>query len=264
MTTLVRPPAVAGLFYPDDPKQLVGAIDMFLDTTPPDVGVPLALIVPHAGYRYSGSVAGIAYAALAPVANKIARVLLLGPAHRAPVRGMAVPSVSGFETPLGVVPVDTAARAEVMNLSGIAVDDAAHSEEHSLEVHLPFLQRVLGEFSVLPIVVGHAPAPMVADVIDHLWHGPETLVIVSTDLSHYETYDSAVRHDRHTAASITGRRPEEIAPLDACGCFPVRGLLEAVRRRDLSVRLVDLRNSGDTAGDRTRVVGYGAFVVSER
>lgn len=259
----VRPPAVAGLFYPADPAQLAATLDRALDVVVP-VGEPppKAVIAPHAGYVYSGPIAGVTYARLVPLRRIVDRVVLLGPAHRARVDGLAVPRADGFATPLGVVPVDAELRRRVLELRQVVADDRAHSGEHSLEVQLPFLQRVLDRFTLLPLAVGGASDEEVAEVLDTVWGGPETLIVVSTDLSHYLAYDTAAARDRRTAASIVAAEPSRIGDDDACGAHPVRGLLVAARRRGLAVRLLDLRSSGDTAGDRDRVVGYGAFAVT--
>ena len=251
-----RPPAVAGTFYPARPDALRAAVDeAFAGAAPApaagEEGTPKALIAPHAGYVYSGPVAASAYARVRD-RHEISRVVLLGPSHRVPLRGVAVPDADGFDTPLGTVPLERA---------DLPVDDAPHALEHSLEVHVPFLQAALGEFTLLAIVVGHAGADEVAAVIDAHWGGPETLVVVSTDLSHYHDQATAGRLDRRTAAAIVRRDPVGIGEHDACGCRPLRGLLEVARRREQDVRLLDLRNSGDTAGPRDRVVGYGAFAV---
>jgi AmmeMemoRadiSam system protein B len=265
MTMRVRPPAVAGTFYPDDATVLAAAVDRFVRDAHYDGAPPKAIIVPHAGYVYSGPVAGSAYAAIAPLAGSVERVVLLGPAHRVPLQGLAVPSVDAFATPLGPVEIDVAARDAALACEGVTVDDSPHAPEHSLEVHLPFLQRELGTtFRVLPIVVGHAPPATVASVLDALWGGDETLIVVSTDLSHYEDYDSARVHDAQTVAAILNGDLDAIGPYDACGAFPVCGMLAAARRHALDVRLLDVRNSGDTAGSRDRVVGYGAFALTSR
>jgi AmmeMemoRadiSam system protein B len=263
----VRRPAVAGTFYPDDPEVLRSTVDAHVASGRSRIGgldaAPKAVIVPHAGYIFSGPIAGSAYAALAPLARTVTRVVLLGPAHRVAVDGLAVPSVDAFLTPLGGVTIDAEARAIALSCAGVSVDDVAHAPEHSLEVQVPFLQQVLAPgFRVLPIVVGHASPAAVASMIDALWGGPETLFVVSSDLSHYEPYDVARAHDRRTAQAIVDGAIEEIGPYDACGVYPVRGLLAASARRDVGVHLVDLRNSGDTAGPPDRVVGYGAFVLT--
>ncbi len=258
----IRPPAVAGTFYPRDPQRLCAEIDHDLAAAPRGGPAPKAVIAPHAGYVYSGPVAGSAYARLEMRRGQVERVILLGPAHRVPVAGMALPSVDAFATPLGPVAVDDEARRRALELPGVIIDDGAHADEHSLEVHLPFLLRVLGpDIAVLPVVVGHASPDEVADLLDALWGGPETAVVVSSDLSHYQDYATAVARDRATAEAILDKRVEAIGPYEACGAAPVRGLLEVARRRGLEVELVDLRNSGDTAGDRSRVVGYGAFAL---
>jgi AmmeMemoRadiSam system protein B len=259
----VRPPAVAGTFYPDDPAVLAATISSFVTPLTYEGPPPKALIVPHAGYVYSGPTAGYGYAALELVRDLVHKVVLIGPAHRVPVPGLAVPSVDAFVTPLGHVAVDTHGRGVACSFPEVVVDDAPHAREHSLEVHLPFLQRALTNFEVLPLVVGDAPRHVVADVLEALWGGPETLIVVSSDLSHYENYPSAREHDRRTTDAILSCDGDRIGPYDACGAAPVRGLLEVATRRDLSVSLLDLRNSGDTAGSRDRVVGYGAFAVCE-
>jgi AmmeMemoRadiSam system protein B len=251
------------MFYPDRPDELRDLVDRLLAaavagddgvSTPTGEPVPKALIAPHAGYIYSGPIAASAYARWLPARERITRVVLLGPAHRVPVRTMARSSADEWQTPLGAVPI------EPVELDGAVVDDDAHAPEHSLEVHLPFLQRVLDSFTLVPIVVGHAPATLVADALERCWGGDETGIVISTDLSHYHDYATASDLDRDTAAAIvTGARP--LVPTDACGAYPVNGMVEAARRRHLGVELLDLRNSGDTAGDRNRVVGYGAFTV---
>jgi AmmeMemoRadiSam system protein B len=265
-----RRPAVAGTFYPDAAEVLGPQVDAFVAharRVPDDApaALPKAIVVPHAGYVYSGPIAGTGYAAVAALAGTVRRVVLLGPAHRVPLEGLAVPSVDAFDTPLGPVTIDTDARATALGCAGVVVDDLPHGPEHSLEVHLPFLLRVLGpDVRVLPIVVGHAPPAMVAAVLDALWGGPETLVVVSSDLSHYERYDDALAHDRRTADAIVTGAVDAITPTDACGAYPVRGLLTAAARHALDVHVLDLRNSGDTAGPRDRVVGYGAFALVPR
>ena len=230
-----------------------------------DGAAPKAIIVPHAGYVYSGPIAATAYARVADLTGIVKRVVLLGPAHRFPLDGAAVPSVNAFSTPLGRVELDGDARERVLNCPGVGLNDIAHAGEHSLEVHLPFLQHVLASgFRVLPLVVGRASPATVGAVLDALWGGRETLIVVSSDLSHYEPYDVAQRHDRRTADAIVAGAIDEIRPDDACGAYPVRGLLSAATAHELDVELLDLRNSGDTAGPRDRVVGYGAFALTAR
>jgi AmmeMemoRadiSam system protein B len=258
----IRPAAVAGTFYPASPSELATVVDRELAAAPHGGPVPKALIAPHAGYVYSGPVAASAYARLEQGRGTIERVVLLGPAHRVPVDGMAVPSVDAFDTPLGPVTIDAEARALACTLPWVHVDDRAHAPEHSLEVHLPFLLRVLGpDITILPVVVGQAAAGHVAQLLELLWGGPETLVVVSSDLSHYHDYATARARDRETADAILEGRWVDIGPYDACGAYPIRGLLEAAGHHALDVVLLDLRNSGDTAGDHARVVGYGAFAL---
>jgi MEMO1 family protein len=258
----VRPPAVAGFFYPEDPAELAAAVDACLAQAPPPragEAPPKALVVPHAGYVYSGPVAASAYARIAPHAGAIRRVVLLGPAHRVWIRGLAAPRADGFATPLGVVPVDCRAVDAVAALPQLEVSDAPHAGEHSLEVQLPFLQRVLGPFTLVPLAVGDAEAEEVAEVLERLWGGPETLVLVSSDLSHYHDYATARRLDRAACAAIEALDGSGLGPDSACGCVPLSGLLRVARARGLRAQTLDLRSSGDTAGGRDRVVGYGAW-----
>ncbi len=264
-TRLVRKPAVAGSFYPRDAVGLSAAIAGYLkqaaEKLAPDGEAPKALIVPHAGYVYSGPVAASAYARIAGAAEAITRVVLLGPAHRVPFEGLALPCVDGFETPLGVVPVDAEAVARIEHLPQVRSLPSAHEGEHSLEVHLPFLQTLLRKFSLVPLVVGAASAAQVAEVLDLLWGGEETLIVVSTDLSHYHDYETARLKDAATSAAIEALDERRIGFDDACGRAPLSGLLAAARAHGIAARRVDLRNSGDTAGPRSQVVGYGAYVV---
>jgi len=258
----VRAAAVAGFFYPGDPADLSAEVDACLASVPsPPAKTPLpkALIVPHAGYVYSGSIAASAFAQLAPLPGAIRRVVLLGPAHRVFLRGLAAPRVEAFATPLGVVPVDRAAIDGLRDLPQVSVSDVPHAGEHSLEVQLPFLQRVLGAFSVVPLVVGEANDEEVEQVIERLWGGTETLVVVSSDLSHHHDYATARRLDAAACAAIEALDPERLGDDAACGRIPVRGLLRAARRHRLAVHTLDLRSSGDTAGGREQVVGYGAW-----
>ncbi|MFI5040264.1 MAG: AmmeMemoRadiSam system protein B [Acidimicrobiales bacterium] len=261
----VRPPAVAGSFYPAEPARLADLLRASFAAARDagdDRGVPKALVVPHAGYVYSGPIAASAFLRLVPARSTIHRVVLLGPSHRVPVDGMAVSGADAMATPLGSVPVDSGARRAVLGSPVVRTDDAPHAAEHSLEVQLPFLQSVLDRFEVLPLLVGRCPADDVAAVLDAVWGGPETVVVVSTDLSHYHLYGDAVSLDGRTAAAIVASRPEAIDDRDACGAYPLRGLLVAARSRHLTVEALDLRNSGDTAGDKERVVGYGAFALA--
>ena len=228
----------------------------------PDGPVPKALIAPHAGYQYSGPVAGSAYALIAPSRDAIERVVLIGPSHRVGFAGLALPEASAFATPLGEVALDAAAIDGIRTLPQVIVSNHAHRQEHSLEVHLPFLQEMLGAFSLVPLLTGDAAASEVGAVIDALWGGPETLIVVSSDLSHYHDYATASRMDAATSAAIEALRDEDIADEHACGAVAIRGLLWAARRRRLRVRTVDLRNSGDTAGPKDRVVGYGAYAFT--
>jgi AmmeMemoRadiSam system protein B len=264
-TQRIRPPAVAGTFYPADPDELMAGLRASFDgaiVSGRDLPAPKALVVPHAGYRYSGPIAASAYLRLAPNRATIRRVVLIGPSHHVPLSGVAASTADAFATPLGLVPIDRAARDRMLGLPGVQLDDVAHAFEHSLEVQLPFLQVVLDRFEVLPLVVGQCPAAEVADVLGAVWGGADTVIIASTDLSHHHRYDDAVALDRRTATDIVALEPDAIGDRAACGAAGLRGLLTAVRDRHLRAVEVDLRNSGDTAGDRQRVVGYGAFAIA--
>jgi len=265
----VRPPAVAGAFYPEQGLRLAQDVRAMLAEASADYsaepvaeGVPKAIIVPHAGYIYSGSTAALAYARLAPARHTIRRVVLLGPAHRVPVRGLALPGDDYLATPLGQVAVDQAAVAQLSRLPQVVVSRAVHAQEHSLEVQLPFLQTVLDNFKLVPLVVGDASAQEVAEVLELLWGGPETLIAISSDLSHYLPYRTAQQIDRQTTQAILDLR----GPLNhqqACGGTPINGLLLAARHHGLQPELLGLCNSGDTAGDTSRVVGYAALTFTQ-
>lgn len=255
----VHGPVVAGRFYPADAAKLRAEVGRSLaDAAPPEGPPPKAVIAPHAGYVYSGPVAGTAYAALAARRGAVERVVLLGPSHFAAFEGLALPSVDAFRTPLGDVPLDREAIRRAAELPDVRVLDEAFAEEHSLEVHLPFLQVALGTFRLVPCAVGDAKPPAVAAFLDRLWGGPETAIVVSSDLSHYLDHAFARETDLATARRIEALEP--VGRRDACGSRPINGLLLAARARGLTARTADLRSSGDTAGDRRRVVGYGAFL----
>lgn len=261
----IRNPAVAGLFYPGEARALAAEVEDLLATSgepAPRLGFPKALIVPHAGYIYSGPVAAHAYDQLAPARGTVRRVVMLGPVHRVPVRGLAAPASQAFATPLGAVPIDHEALAAVRDLPQVVQSDAAHALEHALEVQLPFLQKQLGSFSLVPFAVGMASVAEVAEVIERLWGGRETVVVLSTDLSHYHSYDEARRIDAATVERIA-QLAADLDHDEACGATPLNGLLALARRRNLSVRLLAACNSGDTAGGKERVVGYSAFALHE-
>ena len=223
---------------------------------------PKVLIAPHAGYVYSGSIAATGYARVASFADDIERVVLLGPAHRVHVQGLALPKATRFETPLGTISIDRATVDTVLTLPQVVVSDEAHAQEHALEVQLPFMQQVLGTFKLVPFVVGSATPEEVAEVLDAVWGGTETLIVISSDLSHYLPYPRACAIDEFTAETILRLTPQ-LTHEQACGATPINGLLLAARARGLEPQLLDLRNSGDTAGDKERVVGYGTFAFHE-
>jgi AmmeMemoRadiSam system protein B len=260
----VRQPAVAGQFYPADPDELRIEVNVFLAAAKPATDkIPKAIIAPHAGYPYSGPIAGSAYACLARGRDRLKRVVLLGPSHFVAFQGLAASSAAVFESPLGPVPVDEEALARIRALPQVTTRDAAHRDEHSLEVHLPFLQVALGDFKLVPLVVGDATAEEVGGVLNELWGGAETCIVISSDLSHYHDYQAAQQIDRETARAIESLNWQDLGSDRACGCQPIRGLLWAAQQRGLRCRAVDLRNSGDTSAGHDRVVGYGAFIFTE-
>ncbi len=263
-SSTIRPAAVAGAFYPGSAPELQAMLARCWDDAKITVGpVPKAIIAPHAGYVYSGAVAASAYARIKPAHARIKRVVLLGPCHRVAVNGLALSGADAFETPLGSVEIDKDAAALISDLPQVQVFDATHAQEHSLEVHLPFLMSVIDDFKLLPIVVGQATPDQVAQVLERLWGGPETLIVVSSDLSHYLDYDDAQAIDRRTCHAIETLDPAAIERDGACGRFPVGGLLKLAKAKGMAVETVDLRNSGDTAGPRDRVVGYGSWLFTE-
>jgi AmmeMemoRadiSam system protein B len=257
--TTVREPAVAGMFYPANPEELQQMVLEFLRQADATGPAPKAIIAPHAGYIYSGPVAASVYARLSQARGRIRRVVLLGPSHRVGFAGLAVSDADLFRTPLGDIPIDRQAVAAIRALPQVHRLNEAHAQEHSLEVQLPFLQAVLGEFSLVPIVVGDADAAEVDEVLEALWGGDETLIVISSDLSHYHDTATARRMDQSTAEAIERLRPEAVHYEDACGRNPINGLLLAAAAHGLKAHTLDLRNSGDTAGPTDRVVGYGAW-----
>jgi len=257
MKSNIRPAAVAGMFYPGEKHELQRQVQQFLAEVSVKAPQPKAMIQPHAGYIYSGPVAATAYSQLQQHAETITRVILLGPDHRVGFRGIAAPSADYFETPLGIVPLD---QESIRSLVGVDLFDAAHQQEHSLEVQLPFLQQVLGDFSLVPLVIGSVESGEVAAVLRQLWGGDETLIVVSSDLSHYHDYESARRIDAATTQAIEHFDSSSIGSNDACGYQGVRGLLQVAAEKGLQERTLDVRNSGDTAGPRNQVVGYGSYI----
>ena len=259
----VRRPAVAGTFYPRDAKVLADTVaGLLVGARGAQNGRIRAVIAPHAGYIYSGPVAAEAFAGLKALESRVERLVLIGPAHFVRFRGIAAPTVEAFRTPLGEVSLDRGAIGEIADLPQLVVDDEPHAPEHALEVELPFLQAVLGAVPIVPLVVGSARAEEVAEGLERLWD-EKTLIVVSSDLSHYHDYETAQRLDAATAEAIERCDEGAIGLDDACGSLALRGMLIEAKCRGLAIERLDLRNSGDTAGDRNRVVGYGAWVVRE-
>jgi AmmeMemoRadiSam system protein B/AmmeMemoRadiSam system protein A len=260
-TGWVREPAVAGLFYPADPGRLRSEVtDYVRSAVPPaDLAPPKAVIAPHAGYRYSGPTAGAAYRALAPWRGRVQRVVLAGPAHRVPVAGVGVSTSEAWRTPLGDMALDVTTCRELVQAGDAVEADDAHGPEHSLEVHLPFIHEVLGPVMIVPLVVGRSSAATAGRVLERVWGGDETVIIVSSDLSHYLDDASARRRDRRTALAILEGRSDDVGPYDACGCVPIGGLLVAARDHGVAARTLAAATSADTSGDAERVVGYGSF-----
>ncbi|MBL7017137.1 MAG: AmmeMemoRadiSam system protein B [Kiritimatiellales bacterium] len=262
MSDKVRVPAVAGMFYPSDPDDLLRTVQGFLDRAERLSFIqPKALIVPHAGYVYSGAIAGSGFAQIQP--EGIERVVLLGPSHHVLFQGLAAPESITWETPIGDVMIDFESLEKISAFPQVLFSDKAHRDEHSLEVQLPFLKEVLGEFKLVPLAVGDASMEEVSDVLDALWGGPETLVVISSDLSHYERYEQAVKKDQKTAQAIEDLDIRGLEADNACGLTAIAGLICQAQQRGMRVELLDLRNSGDTAGPKDQVVGYGAFAFYE-
>jgi AmmeMemoRadiSam system protein B len=261
MMNTVRKPVVAGLFYPSSAQELQTLVNKYLkEIKPLTAPAPKAIIVPHAGYIYSGPIAASVYARLNP--NSIKKVILLGPSHRVPLRGLAASSMTTFATPLGNIPVDKETIDKLLNLPQVSIFEPAHSNEHSLEVQLPFLQTVLNEFTLIPLVVGETTPEQVGEVLEKLWGGKETLIVISSDLSHYQDYKTAQQMDKLTSQAIENLCSEDISYKQACGYFPIQGLLHLAKKLGMQAKTVDLRNSGDTAGQKDQVVGYGAYVFN--
>lgn len=259
-----RPAAVAGMFYESNPSRLQQDVQGFLGeaTLPAHAvsAVPKAIIVPHAGYVYSGPVAGSAYATVKALAGQIKRIVLMGPAHRVYIDGIAASTARAFATPLGNVAVDQDTIRELAEEFGfLRYADEVHTMEHSLEVQLPFLQEIFEDFVLLPFAVGGASPDQVEALLDRLWGGAETLIVISSDLSHYRSYEAAREIDGFTAAQIRQLVAARLTGEHACGYLPISGLLQAASKRGLKCEVLDTRSSGDTAGPRDRVVGYGAF-----
>lgn len=262
MTENIREGVVAGFFYPENREALLDQVSSFLQSATPSDLQPKAMILPHAGYIYSGPIAATGYAALSQT-KAIRSVILLGPSHRVSFHGLAAPTQNTFLTPLGHIPIDQTKLRTLERYKQFLFLDEAHDQEHSLEVHLPFLQKVLGTFTLLPLAVGDASATEVCEILDALYENEHTLIVVSSDLSHYLSYEKCTALDRRTATAIEKMDAKHIEPHQACGQIPILGLLKFAQQKHFSVKTLDLRNSGDTAGSKDRVVGYGAFAFFE-
>ena len=261
----IRPPAVAGTFYPENPDTLRDVIEQNIAQTAPlsRTEIPKVLIVPHAGYIYSGPIAGSAYTLLVPYRQLINRVVIIGPSHRVGFHGVALSNADNFKTPLGLIPIDKKSQAKLAEIAGVHIMDKAHEAEHSVEVQLPFLQYMLDTFSIVPIVAGDASPQLIAKIIKTLWAGPETLILISSDLSHFHNYLTAQQLDRATSQAILTMDINAIDSQHACGCVGIRGLLTFTQQHPMETSILDVRNSGDTAGSKDSVVGYGAYLFSE-
>jgi hypothetical protein len=257
----VRPAAVAGTFYPSEADQLQHMLDQMFKNVAHDAPAPKAIIAPHAGYIYSGQIAADVYARLKSSIKTVTRVVLLGPAHRVGFHGIAASTAEYFSTPLGDIPLDRELLSKALDIEGVIPLNEAHAQEHSLEVQLPFLQTVLGEFTLAPFVVGEAPAELTASLLETLWGGDETLIVVSSDLSHFLDYRTACEKDATTATNIESYQGGKIGPHDACGYAPIRGLLKVAKQKNMEIKRVSICNSGDTAGDKSRVVGYASYAL---
>ena len=254
---------MANLFYPGDATVLHDDIQVYLSAVEPGSSTPKAIISPHAGYIYSGATAAHAYAQLTHAKDRIKRVVLLGPCHHVPLSGLAVPSVDFFETPLGNIPIDRDSIKQILALPQVEESDLTHQQEHSLEVQLPFLQEMLGDFSIIPLVVGNAIPEEVSQVLEFLWGGDETVIVISSDLSHFHNYDSAKAIDSATCKAIESFNSDVINSENACGSYAINGLLLSAKKRNMKVTTLNTCNSGDTAGTKDKVVGYGAWMFEE-
>ena len=262
----IRTAAVAGLFYPAEPSVLAATLSQLLKQTEYDekLQTPKVIIAPHAGYIYSGITAARVYKQLKPSKDIIKRVVIFGPAHRVAFSGVALSDADRFTTPLGDVDIDKSFNQQLLALDNVHILDQAHLQEHSLEVQLPFLQYLLSDFSIIPIVAGHNSSKLVADILELVWGGSETLIVISSDLSHFHDYQTAQNIDKETTEAILDCNFNAIHPQQACGCFAINGLLRYAQNHPLEASLIDLRNSGDTAGDHDKVVGYAAFSFTEK
>lgn len=260
----IRQPCVDGFFYPGNPEILNKNLqNLIMHAKSYDIEAPKAIIAPHAGYNYSGAIAATIYKTLLPHKDQIKRVVLLGPAHKLAFSGIAATKYDGFATPLGTVAIDSQAIDSILNLPNVQILEHAYDLEHSLEVQLPFLQVMLKSFTLAPFVVGNAQPQDIANLLEHLWGGPETLIVISSDLSHYYDYNTAQKFDLAASKAITDLSPNDLKDHQACGRLPVKGLLLAAAKLKLRAQVLDLRNSGDTSGNKDRVVGYGAFHFKE-
>lgn len=261
--SLIKRPAVAGKFYPGDAKALRQMLAELFAAAAKRVApintCPKAIIAPHAGYIYSGATAAAGYQVLTAFADRIKHVTLLGPAHYIPVLGLACSSSDFFETPLGKLVVRPSLRSQILNLPQVKTNDSAFEKEHSLEVHLPFLQTVLNNFTILPLLVGRAEPAEIAEVIEACWGDEHSLIVISSDLSHYLSYEQAQMIDQQTSAAIVSLQVDNIDRHQACGRSPIKGLLTAAQHHNLYVKVIEQCNSGDTAGDKSRVVGYASY-----
>jgi AmmeMemoRadiSam system protein B len=254
----IKQSAVAGMFYPDNPDELALMVSQLLADNPQQGRLPVAIQVPHAGLVYSGGIAAKAYNLIRPYLDSITRIVLLGPAHRVPLQGMAVMDAGLWQTPLGQIQIDNILSDELVREGWVSVNDQAHAQEHCLEVQLPFLQLLDGRYRILPVLVGQTPSAAVSALVAQVLEMPGTLLVISSDLSHFHPYSEACQLDRATQQQIA-QLDSQITPQQACGCYALNGFLRYAQSAGLKAELLGYCNSGDTAGDKSRVVGYSSY-----
>ena len=253
---------VAGMFYPGEEASLRQMVDGFIQKALSFDLRPRAIIAPHAGYIYSGSIAGTAYKTIAAVRDQIENVIIMSPAHRFYLRGIALHMADAFATPLGNIPVNIGIVKKIKQFSSVQWEERSFIQEHGLETHLPFIQRAFKPgIKIVPMIVGECQESEVAEILESVWEDPRNFVIISSDLSHFHSYADAKKLDRNTVDLIQNLDSQSLDTEFACGHYPICGLLNLARNRKLKIKALDIRSSGDTAGSKESVVGYGSFAV---